>query len=167
MIAHSGAVYLVIHCTIACSPKSNPPPQIDYNTTIGFDCLKLLDTSAVIDFRRIESLGAVASLTVWIRLGSFRRGDPRNCTPRSIPCRQTTRHLASRPSSSIMSSKVSGISIEFSTRRRAPDDERSRTTQDVVHCRPWKAAMADFRTLRRAHCRFSHGSTFPSFLGLR
>ena len=101
---------------------------------------------------------------ICVRLAATTRGAPRNLAPTSLPLRHTTWQLASRPSTSTMSSNVSGMPTELSMRRRAPVSDRSRSVQATVICRSLEAAIADFRTRRRADVRPSSGAVLTSVL---
>ena len=99
-----------------------------------------------------------------VRFAATMRGAPRNLAPTSLPLRQTTSQLASSPSTSMMSSKVSGMLSELSVRNRAPVAETSRTVQATVIWRSLEAATPAFKTRRRGDMRASSCVSLTSVL---
>jgi hypothetical protein len=99
-----------------------------------------------------------------VRFAATMRGAPRNLAPTSLPLRQMTSQLASSPSTSMMSSKVSGMLSELSVRSRAPVAETSRTVQATVIWRSLEAATPAFKTRRRGAMRASSGVSLTSVL---
>jgi hypothetical protein len=99
--------------------------------------------------------GGTSGLTTCARLGEAKRGRERNRTAISLPFRRTTSQGASKPSSSIISSNVSGALTEPVTRSRAPVSDTSRTVHGSVERRSLNATMPPFRTRRRGSRRLS------------
>jgi hypothetical protein len=95
---------------------------------------------------RIDGRICETASTIRSRRGPHFRVEPRKRTPTSFCRRQTTSQLATSPSSSMTSSKVSGMAIEPSVRSLTPVFEMSRTTQTTLQCRSLNAATADLRT---------------------
>jgi hypothetical protein len=89
------------------------------------------------------------------RFGVLIRGAAAKRTATSCPFRRTTSQAASRPSSSMMRSNVSGTLTDPMIRNRAPVSEISRTVHDKVTRRSLKAAIPAVENATAMHSAFS------------